>query len=62
MAWMQEELWLTFTDWSLYEPTYDIPGFEWLLPLDDDNLGPGDMQEQLPAPTTGGTLMQFDSE
>jgi hypothetical protein len=52
----------TNPDWSLYEPTYDIPDFEWLLPLDANNIGSGDMQEQLPAPTKGGTLMQFDSK
>jgi hypothetical protein len=52
----------TNPDWSLYEPTYDIPEFEWLLPLDADNLGPGDMQEPLPAPTKGGALMQFNSK
>jgi hypothetical protein len=58
----------TNPDWSLYEPTYDMPDFEWLLPLDAENLGPGDMQEQLPAPPLpppppkGGTLIQFDSK
>jgi hypothetical protein len=52
----------TNPDWSLYEPIYDILDFEWLLPLNADNLRPEDMREQLPAPTKSGILMQFNSK
>jgi hypothetical protein len=54
----------TNPDWPLYEPTYDMPDFEWLLPLDAENSPenmPGQQPAPPPPPPKGATLLQFDS-
>jgi hypothetical protein len=49
----------TNPDWTLYEPTYELPDFEWLLP---QNPGPNEPEPEpgkVEPPPKGGTLMQF---